>query len=171
MKNLKHLSFLFLLCLCLFSTNGAVLAMNDTIVNNDTIVAEEIRCGILRVNTVPKKAVVYIDSVYRGQTPLMLADMLPGEHIVTIENDGYFSKTKTALVVEGWELIVNETLNSIFDFMMEQYNMGVKLYEDADYAKAIEHFYKAIEYGHVESHTYIGECYHYGTRGRLRSPS
>ena len=45
MKNLKHLLFLFLSCLCLFSTNGVVLAMNDTIVNNDTIVPEEIRYG------------------------------------------------------------------------------------------------------------------------------
>ena len=102
---MKHFTRLALIVSLLSVISSHLVAQdefyNDTIANDesDSTVVEKV-FGILKVNTIPKKADVYIDTIYMGQTPLTIAEMEQGEHVITMQKADYFSTTKTALVVE-----------------------------------------------------------------------
>lgn len=50
--------------------------------------------GYLDISSVPSDASVYVDGVYRGQTPLFLSDVLVGDRKVSVKKDGYNQEDK-----------------------------------------------------------------------------
>lgn len=59
--------------------------------------------GYLDISSVPSDASVYVDGVYRGQTPLFLSEVLVGKREVSLQKDGYFSQTKVVELAESEE--------------------------------------------------------------------
>jgi hypothetical protein len=55
--------------------------------------------GQLQISTQPSGARVTVDGIPRGTSPITVADLLPGEHTVVVDNDG--STTKQTVQVEA----------------------------------------------------------------------
>ncbi|MBN2423859.1 MAG: PEGA domain-containing protein [Calditrichaceae bacterium] len=45
--------------------------------------------GVLDIKSNPDKAQIYVDNAYKGQTPLKIADLAAGEHVLKIVKAGY----------------------------------------------------------------------------------
>ena len=69
--------------------------------------------GAVRVESRPEGARVTIDGRPAGTTPLDVADLAPGEHVVRIERDGYQGWTDTVRVVAGERLRVAASLEPV----------------------------------------------------------
>ena len=50
--------------------------------------------GVLDITSTPSRAIVYVDGVKKGETPLILNEMLIGNHEVVFEKEGYSSVEK-----------------------------------------------------------------------------
>lgn len=66
--------------------------------------------GMIDVNCNPIKASIYIDDVYYGLTPMIVQDVIIGEHVLKLEKEGYQTKTRKIFVEENKMLSVRETL-------------------------------------------------------------
>lgn len=66
--------------------------------------------GMIDVNCTPIKTSIYIDDVYCGLTPMIVQDVIIGEHVLKLEKDGYQTKTRKIFVEENKMLSVRETL-------------------------------------------------------------
>ncbi len=67
-------------------------------------------CGMLDVNSIPIKANVYIDGKSCGITPMIVQDLLIGEHEIKFEKEGYNPITKKIIIEENQMFSVKETL-------------------------------------------------------------
>jgi PEGA domain. len=67
--------------------------------------------GAIKVSTSPAAVHVYIDSVYAGESPDTFAGISPGSHTVSLEADGYVTRTKTVTVTAGGTVTVVESLD------------------------------------------------------------
>ena len=91
---MKYFKRLTLITCSLFLISSHLVAENkfynktDAIDENDSTFVEKV-FGVLKVNSAPKKADVYIDTIYMGQTPLTIAEMEQGEHVITIQKVNY----------------------------------------------------------------------------------
>lgn len=65
------------------------------------LVAEEPRTSRVDLTSVPEGAVVCVDGIDRGVTPLTLWDIRPGEHHLVFSLDGYEDASVEATVAEG----------------------------------------------------------------------
>jgi hypothetical protein len=57
--------------------------------------------GSLEVNTTPEHAHVYIDSIYVGDSPGMFPEITPGNHLVSLQADGFIPLNTTINVKAG----------------------------------------------------------------------
>ena len=48
--------------------------------------------GIVKINSDPEAAEAYIDGIYRGQTPVVIGNLIPGRYKITINKKGYLLK-------------------------------------------------------------------------------
>ena len=55
------------------------------------------------ISSTPSKAKVYVDSVYQGETPIFLSEVLVGKREVSLQKDGYFPQTKVVEILESEE--------------------------------------------------------------------
>lgn len=64
--------------------------------------AELVKTGMISVASVPKGATVLIDGADAGDTtPSLIDTVIPGEHVIRIEKDGYYPWQKTLSVEES----------------------------------------------------------------------
>jgi hypothetical protein len=61
----------------------------------------------LSVTTSPDGATVLVDDVIKGITPLSLQDIAPGDHVVSITNVGFVTRTLKIKTTPGYRLIAN----------------------------------------------------------------
>jgi len=66
--------------------------------------------GQIVAASVPPGAEFYLDNVYRGITPLTLADIPAGSHVVTMKEAGYTDNVQTVTVIGGQSTAVAATL-------------------------------------------------------------
>ncbi|MGA9622325.1 MAG: PEGA domain-containing protein [Methanoregula sp.] len=57
--------------------------------------------GSLEVNTTPEHTHVYIDSIYVGDSPGMFPEITPGNHLVSLQADGFIPLNTTVNVKAG----------------------------------------------------------------------
>jgi len=48
--------------------------------------------GIVKINSDPESAETYIDDVYKGQTPVVIGNLIPGRYKITLNKKGYLLK-------------------------------------------------------------------------------
>ena len=61
------------------------------------------KAGKLVLNTVPAKAAVFVDGIARGNTPLVLGDLAPGERHLRIDLKGYQEEQLVVVIEPGAE--------------------------------------------------------------------
>jgi hypothetical protein len=66
--------------------------------------------GQLTVGSIPSGASVYLDSKYRGVTPMVLADIPVGSHTIVLRQNGYQDWTSSVAVTGGGYEAVSGTL-------------------------------------------------------------
>ena len=55
-----------------------------------------VQTGVLNVSSIPKGATVFLDDlIQKERTPAVISNVIPGDHIVRVEKDGYSSWKKT----------------------------------------------------------------------------
>jgi hypothetical protein len=69
--------------------------------------------GSITVISSPSRAYVYIDSNYRGLTPLTLTDVSPGSHGIELDLSGYYDWKSTVYVNSGQSQTVSATLSPL----------------------------------------------------------
>ncbi len=82
--------------------------------DNMDLVTEKLRqiVGKMKITSSPSGALVYIDGVKVGQTPLMLDDVIVGSRKVILKKAGYESYEKTLVLSENTENILVATLEA-----------------------------------------------------------
>ncbi len=48
--------------------------------------------GIINIKTKPSEAEIYIDGIYKGQTPLVVGNLIAGRYKITVSKKGYITK-------------------------------------------------------------------------------
>lgn len=66
--------------------------------------------GSLYFSSTPSGASIYVDSTYKGKTPMTLDNVVPGTHSIKIEKAQYVDYTKSVTVVAGEEVTVSASL-------------------------------------------------------------
>ena len=66
--------------------------------------------GVVDITSTPSEAIVYIDDVKVGETPLIKSDVLIGSRKITFEKDGYEPTEKVIDVAQGLENALSVTL-------------------------------------------------------------
>lgn len=66
--------------------------------------------GTLAISSQPLRSNIVIDGKNYGQTPQNITGVIIGEHSITIEKDGYSSKTQTFDIMEGQTTKLRVTL-------------------------------------------------------------
>ena len=59
---------------------------------------KKLRTGIVKIYSIPSNAVVYINGIERGSTPLTIDDIPVGEYRIEIMKDKYQNWTSTIMV-------------------------------------------------------------------------
>ncbi len=72
----------------------------------------DIKKAALQIVSIPDKARVYFDNVFKGETPLLLEDVEPKEHRVRVEKDGYDIMARTIPLGRGEEITEEFRLKS-----------------------------------------------------------
>ena len=122
------------------------------------------RYGSLNVSTRPSGATVAIDGVILpGTTPNIYADVLIGDHTITLTKPGCAPVEQRITVEEGQILPLDFTLQDDAETL---YNIGLRYYNGdrvaQDYAKAVDCFRQAAEQGNAPAQNNLGYCYKYG---------
>ena len=66
--------------------------------------------GILEISSSPSRATIFIDGVEKGQTPLILENVLVGSRKVTLKKEGHESYEKTIELTESADNMLSATL-------------------------------------------------------------
>lgn len=69
-------------------------------------------CGLLIINGSPSEATVYVDDKQVGTTPLVINDMLIGNHTVRITKSGYETYSEVVTIKEKQEYSMSYSLNN-----------------------------------------------------------
>lgn len=89
--------------------------------------------GALNLNTTPDEAIVYLDGVKIGETPMIKNNVLIGEHSLKFEKTGCAPLTKTVNVVENQMLNIDEKLVTGREISISTDGTGDKIYVDGNY--------------------------------------
>ena len=94
-------------------------AEENILVEEETAIEDEvvIKPSTLVIQSVPKKALVYIDEELRGKTPLKIKDIIPADYEIRIEKEGYEEKIENISIQEGEAFNLNVTLNKIVEIV------------------------------------------------------
>lgn|GEM_PF-942974 len=65
--------------------------------------------GSIRIESDISSVPVYVDDVYAGQAPILLDDILPGNHLISGSPDGFLPQTRNISLGPGENLTVNFT--------------------------------------------------------------
>ncbi len=83
-----------------------VFVAGGSVIHEDVATSSPVRSlGVLKVTSVPSGAVVYVEGVRRGVTPLVLRDLTPGAVSVRVEKEGYVSTEKQVRVKPGRRVV------------------------------------------------------------------
>jgi hypothetical protein len=93
------------------STNPAPTTTTST--STSTTAPEVVSLGKLDVRAEPSGAKVYVDDVYKGPSPVLIANVPDGSHHVRIEKDGYQTLSMEVFVTGGKTTLVNDALPQI----------------------------------------------------------
>lgn len=72
----------------------------------------DIRPASLKVVSIPDKSRVYFDNAFKGETPILLEDVAPGEHRVRVEREGHDPMARAVTLGRGQEAIEEFRLKS-----------------------------------------------------------
>ena len=116
--------------------------------------------GKLKLTTTPANCDVYIDGEKKGTSPDVFANILVGEHTLTLEKKDYEKKTQTFTIEEGKVeeldvMLPNLDLDAFYD-------KGVAHYANKEYDKALECYEKAAKHGHANAQCNLGYMYENG---------
>ncbi|MGA2161005.1 MAG: PEGA domain-containing protein [Methanoregula sp.] len=67
--------------------------------------------GAIWISSSPENVRVYIDGTYAGESPGTFSGIVPGEHQVMLEADGFVSLTQTVMVNTGETTMLSEALD------------------------------------------------------------
>lgn len=81
--------------------------------DNDIVIEMPFAHGTLKVTSEPAGATVYVDSLSRGKTPLVLDDIITGSHVVTIKKSDNYPEHAELYVEEGKTYEINKTLQPV----------------------------------------------------------
>ncbi|KQC03989.1 MAG: hypothetical protein APR53_04245 [Methanoculleus sp. SDB] len=87
-----------------------------TVVAGETAIVSETlipTTGTISVASVPTGADVYLDTVYKGITPMKMAGLLPDDYTVTIAKSGYHEYTETVTLGAGQTITISPTLSEV----------------------------------------------------------
>lgn len=87
----------------------------------------------LELESTPLRATVYLDGVRKGETPLILNEVLVGKHRVVFQKEGYGSTEKMVDVQEGVENVVFGELTNSQEVNIVSYPSGAGVYVDGVY--------------------------------------
>ena len=113
--------------------------------------------GKLKLTTTPANCDVYIDGEKKGTSPDVFANILVGEHTLTLEKKDYEKKTQTFTIEEGKVQELDVTLPNLD--LDAFYDKGVAHYANKEYDKALECYEKAAKHGHANAQCYLGYMY------------
>ncbi|MDO9517828.1 MAG: PEGA domain-containing protein, partial [Methanosarcinaceae archaeon] len=93
----------------------------NVVANEQTVVSETLSAtpqqpttGSLSISSSPSSATVYLDgALQQGTTPLTLASVSAGSHIVKLTKSGYVDKEVNINVIAGQGNVVSETLSAV----------------------------------------------------------
>ncbi len=111
--------------------------------------------GEIGVSSTPSGAKIFVDDSYKGITPMVVTDVIIGQHSVTIEKDGYNAVTKELTIFEQQRATVNVTMTIGKDITVETGNSGDKIYIDGKFA-GYSPLKKALSYGKHKISAYNG---------------
>ncbi|MGN0033523.1 MAG: SUMF1/EgtB/PvdO family nonheme iron enzyme [Candidatus Limimorpha sp.] len=98
-----------------------------TIPNPDPIFAS------IEMNTMPQGAKILIDNDLRGISPCVISDVLIGNHVITVEKEGWSTVEHRITLKEGDALSLNDSLPSGRDVTITTNAQGDKIYTDGRY--------------------------------------
>ena len=80
--------------------------------------------GAINIASAPMGATVYIDGVNRGRTPILIKDVLEGQHVISIEEEGYDNYYDTIEVVKNQIIQITQPLaeSYVYDATSNQFN-------------------------------------------------
>jgi len=88
--------------------------------------------GDISISTTPSGAVIYLDNQYKGTTPVIIKDVLPGSHTIKLTFKGYDDWTTIIDVVEGSTNTISVTLNKTAIYFTSTPS-GANIYLDNSY--------------------------------------
>ena len=123
--------------------------------------------GSLMIDGTPMDAVVYLDGKNVGNTPLIVNELLIGEHIVRLEKDGYDKQEKIIQIIEEREEIVTYNLEEVGIGTKEiglsssrEYGFSVSATEQVTFSKGNLQYHPAKKQWRFAEHQtdYIGDA-------------
>jgi len=117
-----------------FSAN--VLVSGGTTTPVQANLGPQVAPGFVSTDSVPPGADVYIDGLYRGQTPMVVGGIVPGQHIADLRLAGYLDYNKTVNVDSGQITVLSATLVATETFgsiSVQTVPPGAELYLDGSY--------------------------------------
>ena len=123
--------------------------------------------GSLMIDGTPMDAVVYLDGKNVGNTPLIVNELLIGEHIVRLEKNGYDKQEKIIQTIEGREEIVTYNLEEVGIGTKEiglsssrEYGFSVSATEQVTFSKGNLQYHPAKKQWRFAEHQtdYIGDA-------------
>lgn len=115
--------------------------------------------GVLSIDVKPIGAKIYIDGEYKGESPLMLDDILIGEHQVKTTYLGLGDEVRNVVIAEGK---ISEISFEMKTSPEDIYKEGKRYYCTMDYTKAVKSLIKAAEMGYADAQDLLGNCYYAG---------
>ena len=111
--------------------------------------------GSLMIDGTPMDAVVYLDGKNVGNTPLIVNELLIGEHTVRLEKEGYDKQEKIIQIIEGREEIVTYNLEEV-----SEYGFSVSATEQVTFSKGNLQYHPAKKQWRFAEHQtdYIGDA-------------
>lgn len=109
-KGLIKKSLVFSVVLAIFGM-FLILGFNSKIINVVYADNQTNQTGSIYATSTPTNADIYIDSVYKGLTPVLVNNILVGSHTITASKLGYNSESKLVNVTNGATTNVSFTLS------------------------------------------------------------
>jgi len=88
--------------------------------------------GKLKISSTPFEAKVYIDGVLKGETPMMVKDLMAGEHILKLIKKGYSELTKMVFVKSNQLITENISLGQKAELMIASLPTRAQIYINGD---------------------------------------
>ena len=85
----------------------------DTETKTNYITVTQGTTGNISVQSTPSDAIVYLDGIMMGATPILMPDIPAGAHAVRIEKPGYYPWEDTVTVTAGATTVVSITLTPV----------------------------------------------------------